>query len=72
MKFSTKKWLAIERGERECYLSLIRRAKPWDVNVLIANKDMMDVPGKQGHKHKNIEMVDTYEEVFILDEIDPV
>ncbi|XP_022851659.1 uncharacterized protein LOC111373373 [Olea europaea var. sylvestris] len=50
MKFSTKNEMKTvrsnQRGLRECYLSSIRKAKPWDVNVIIIDMDMIDVPGE--------------------------
>lgn len=64
-----------QRGTRECYLGSIRKAKPWDVKVIIVDMDMIDVPGEPGHKHEDVEIIDTpveHEEVFIHDEVDPL
>lgn len=53
-------------------MNSIRNVELKDVNVVIVDMDMLDVPGRQGPEQKDIEMVDIFEEVFILNELDPV
>lgn len=45
--------------------------EPRDVNMVIVDMEIMDVPGEQGPEQWDIEMLDILEEVFMLDELEP-
>lgn len=57
-----------QREAPKCYFRSTKKVKPRNVNVVIVDMDMMDVPGKKGHEQENVEMVNVLDEVFILDE----
>lgn len=48
-------------------MNLIKKVKPRDLNVVIVNMEMVDVPSEQNLEQQNIKMLDVPDEMVILD-----
>jgi len=60
-----------QKGVRKCYLNSIRKAEPWDVNVVLMDVDIVDALGDQNFDQEDVEMSDSLEQVVMIDELNP-